>query len=122
MAHWPTPISNTINSHQSGGKIRLLRPSVSPANSPLLGAFFQLATGGNFGFGNSSNTFSYADANGNTYTRQVSAVNATITHDAQGGTLARGGRQTSTVTAAHPLQSIFAKPRLAGRSNPTPLN
>ena len=79
-------------------------------------AFFQLHTGGNFGFGNSSNIFSYSDAKGNTYSRQVSAVNTSITHDVQGGTLARDQPVQNVVL--HPSQSIFATPRLPGRSGP----
>ncbi|KAH9003645.1 peptide N-acetyl-beta-D-glucosaminyl asparaginase amidase A-domain-containing protein, partial [Lactarius hatsudake] len=46
-------------------------------------------TGYNFGTnGTSSNTFSYTDTEGNTYTRRVNASNDAITFDNQGGTLA----------------------------------
>ena len=82
----------------------------------VLGAFFQLASTGNFGFGNNSNTFSYSDSNKNTYTLDVDAVNTTITRDIEGGTLARGHRLPDT--SPQTMQSTFAKPRLPGKSDP----
>lgn len=57
----------------------------------ISGAFFQLATGGNYGNGSSSNTFSYDDTDGNTYTRRIDASNNVIMFDEVGGTLANEG-------------------------------
>jgi len=54
----------------------------------LIDGFFFLQTGGNRGNGSTSNTFSYSDANGNTYSRKVDASLNTITIDEQSGTLA----------------------------------
>lgn len=50
--------------------------------------FFTIASTGNSGNGTNSNTFFYIDDNGNTYDREVTAVNNNITADHQGGTLA----------------------------------
>ena len=53
--------------------------------SPVAGTFNSTAHSGN---GTNANTFSYSDAEGNTFTWEVSAVNNTITVDKKGGTLA----------------------------------
>ncbi|KAI1794573.1 peptide N-acetyl-beta-D-glucosaminyl asparaginase amidase A-domain-containing protein [Ganoderma leucocontextum] len=50
--------------------------------------FFTIASTGNTGNGTNSNTFFYIDKNGNTYDREVTAVNNNITADHQGGNLA----------------------------------
>ena len=50
--------------------------------------FFTIASTGNTGNGTNSNTFFYIDENGNTYDREVTAVNNNITADHQGGSLA----------------------------------
>ncbi|TCD66018.1 hypothetical protein EIP91_001918 [Steccherinum ochraceum] len=63
-------LGSTINEHQ------------------VAGGFFTIASTGNFGNGTSQNTFTYSDTHGNTYNRQVSAVDNNITSDHQGGTLA----------------------------------
>ena len=76
-----------------------------------------LSPTGNFGNGTSSNTFSYADAKGNTYTRTVASVNSTITSDHEGGTLAQGTAHPASSPADVP-QAGFARPRLPGRSAP----
>ncbi|THH31145.1 hypothetical protein EUX98_g3054 [Antrodiella citrinella] len=54
----------------------------------LAGGFFEETSSGNFGNGTSTNTFSYVDTAGNTYARQVSAVDDNITADKQSGSLA----------------------------------
>ncbi|KAI0709482.1 peptide N-acetyl-beta-D-glucosaminyl asparaginase amidase A-domain-containing protein [Earliella scabrosa] len=83
-------------------------------NRQLASGFFRLASTGNSGNGTNSNTFSYVDLEGNTYDREVTAVNNVITADHQGGTLA------PPTTAVHPAfipsgaQLELAIPRLPG--------
>ncbi|TBU49086.1 peptide N-acetyl-beta-D-glucosaminyl asparaginase amidase A-domain-containing protein [Dichomitus squalens] len=50
--------------------------------------FFTVASTGNTGNGTNSNVFSYVDLKGNTYDREVTAVDNNITSDHQGGSLA----------------------------------
>ncbi|KAJ3759882.1 peptide N-acetyl-beta-D-glucosaminyl asparaginase amidase A-domain-containing protein [Lentinula raphanica] len=74
----PLRVASTINNHQTTD------------------GFFQLGAEkmGNFGNGTNNNTFSYFDAEGNTYTRRVNAINSnfndtiTIPLDEIGGNLA----------------------------------
>ncbi|KAE9396036.1 hypothetical protein BT96DRAFT_922388 [Gymnopus androsaceus JB14] len=74
----PLRVESTINNHQTTN------------------GFFQLGSAkiGNFGNGTNNNTFSYSDAEGNTYTRKVNAANTnfndtiTISLDEVGGSLA----------------------------------
>ena len=56
--------------------------------APNAGGFFTIASTGNSGNGTNSNTFTYVDEKGNTYNRQVSAVDNVITSDHQSGSLA----------------------------------
>ncbi|KAH9062603.1 peptide N-acetyl-beta-D-glucosaminyl asparaginase amidase A-domain-containing protein [Lactarius deliciosus] len=64
-------------------------PWAPPSPEHQAAAGTEQITGYNFGTnGTSSNTFSYTDTEGNTYTRQVNASNDVITFDNQGGTLA----------------------------------
>ena len=79
----------------------------------MSGGFFAETPTGNFGNGTSSNTFSYVNTKGDTYTRSVSSVNTTITSDKQGGSLA----PLPSVPRVHvPLsQAAITKPRLPGR-------
>ena len=53
----------------------------------LASGFFTIASSGNSGNGTSTNTFTYSDDEGNTYDREVSAVDNVITADHQGGNL-----------------------------------
>lgn len=53
----------------------------------LASGFFTIASSGNSGNGTSNNTFTYTDDEGNTYDREVSAVDNVITADHQGGNL-----------------------------------
>ncbi|KAJ3541852.1 hypothetical protein NM688_g6033 [Phlebia brevispora] len=111
--NWTTSVDHSYN------RVAAVHPyviSTTIKNHQTAAAFFQLASTGNFGFGNNSNTFSYSDLNGNTYTWDVSSVNTSITHNAQGGTLAQN-HQLPDETSSE-VQSIFAKPRLPGRNNP----
>lgn len=52
-----------------------------------------MASTGNSGNGTNNNTFSYKDAAGNTYDREVNAALNNITYDHEGGTLAPGKQQ-----------------------------
>jgi len=57
----------------------------------LASGFFEETANGNFGNGTSNNTLTYVDLEGNTYDREVDAVDAAtvnITFDHQGGSLA----------------------------------
>jgi hypothetical protein len=74
--------------------------------------FFQETSAGNFGNGTSTNTFSYTDAKGNTYQRQVSSVNTNITSDHQGGNLAPLPAPKSINLPK--AQAKFSVPRLPG--------
>ncbi|KAL7283571.1 LOW QUALITY PROTEIN: hypothetical protein ACG7TL_003006 [Trametes sanguinea] len=77
------------------------------------GGFFQTAPTGNTGNGTNSNTFSYVDLAGNTYDREVTAVDNNITSDHQGGTLApRSAVAFPNFGSQTPL--VVAKPRLPG--------
>ncbi|KAI0362365.1 hypothetical protein OH77DRAFT_1441853 [Trametes cingulata] len=79
----------------------------------LASGFFHIASTGNTGNGTNSNTFSYVDLAGNTYDREVTAVNTNITSDHQGGTLApRSAAALSNFSPQTPL--VIAKPRLPG--------
>ena len=90
---------------------------VQPLTACLLraGGFFRLASTGNTGNGTNSNTFSYTDALGNTYDREVTAVNNNITADHQGGTLApRTAVHLPVFGPQAQSQVPLAKPRLPG--------
>ncbi|OSD08639.1 hypothetical protein PYCCODRAFT_1441479 [Trametes coccinea BRFM310] len=79
----------------------------------LASGFFQTAPTGNTGNGTNSNTFSYVDLAGNTYDREVTAVDNNITSDHQGGTLApRSAVAFPNFGSQTPL--VVAKPRLPG--------
>ncbi|EJD06059.1 uncharacterized protein FOMMEDRAFT_145373 [Fomitiporia mediterranea MF3/22] len=54
----------------------------------LASGFFTIASSGNTGNGTSNNTLTYADTEGNTFDREVDAVNNVIVSDHQGGSLA----------------------------------
>ncbi|RDX56537.1 hypothetical protein OH76DRAFT_1509456 [Lentinus brumalis] len=86
-------------------------------NHQLASGFFKVASTGNSGNGTNSNTFSYVDAKGNTYDREMTAVNNVITSDHQGGTLApQSAVPVSPSTPDSKGQSPLAitKPRLPG--------
>ena len=77
------------------------------------GGFFFEAPTGNTGNGTNSNTFSYVDLAGNTYDREVTAVDNNITSDHQGGTLAP--RTATTFPDFGPqVPFVVTKPRLPG--------
>ncbi|KAI0695700.1 peptide N-acetyl-beta-D-glucosaminyl asparaginase amidase A-domain-containing protein [Cytidiella melzeri] len=76
-------------------------------------AFFQLSSGGNFGNGTSDNEFSYVDTLGNTYRREVGAVNASITYDQESGSLAAS--HSTSFPHVDYKQLTFLTPRLPGR-------
>ncbi|KAH9945923.1 peptide N-acetyl-beta-D-glucosaminyl asparaginase amidase A-domain-containing protein [Epithele typhae] len=67
----------------------------------LASGFFKVASTGNTGNGTNSNTFSYADDDGNTFSRKVSAVNNNITSDVQSGSLAPAPAPASAVQDKH---------------------
>ena len=54
----------------------------------MTAGFFTIASTGNSGNGTNSNVFSYVDQEGNTFDREVTAVDNNITSDHQGGSLA----------------------------------
>jgi hypothetical protein len=81
-------------------------------------AFFELASSGNFGYGNSSNTFSYNDARGNTYSRDVSSANNTITSDRESGNLAQRNQLPVSLENENAVQTGFPRPRLPGHAQP----
>ncbi|KAI0748346.1 peptide N-acetyl-beta-D-glucosaminyl asparaginase amidase A-domain-containing protein [Daedaleopsis nitida] len=81
-------------------------------NRQQASGFFHLASTGNTGNGTNTNTFSYADRKGNTYDREVSAVNTNITADHQGGTLAPQAAFHFPSINQAPL--VVMKPRLPG--------
>ncbi|CDO72908.1 hypothetical protein BN946_scf185002.g93 [Trametes cinnabarina] len=79
----------------------------------LASGFFHTASTGNTGNGTNSNTFSYIDLAGNTYDREVTAVDNNITSDHQGGTLAPHYAVTfPNFGPQTPL--VVVKPRLPG--------
>ncbi|OJT07842.1 Peptide-N4-(N-acetyl-beta-glucosaminyl)asparagine amidase A [Trametes pubescens] len=79
----------------------------------IASGFFHEAATGNTGNGTNSNTFSYVDTAGNTFNRQVSAVDNNITSDHQGGTLAP---HSAIAFPSFSLQTplVVTKPRLPG--------
>ncbi|KAI0780713.1 peptide N-acetyl-beta-D-glucosaminyl asparaginase amidase A-domain-containing protein [Trametes elegans] len=79
----------------------------------LASGFFHEASTGNTGNGTNSNTFTYVDTAGNTFDREVTAVNNNITADHQGGTLAP---RISQAFPSFDTQTPFvvSKPRLPG--------
>ena len=77
----------------------------------MVGGFFHTASTGNTGNGTNSNTFSYVDTRGNTYDREVTAVDNIITADHQGGTLAP---RTALKFPIVQTPLVVAKPRLPG--------
>ncbi|KAI0339470.1 hypothetical protein BDW22DRAFT_598444 [Trametopsis cervina] len=89
-----------------------LVPQSTITEHQLATGFFQETSSGNFGNGTNTNTFSYADAKGNTYRRQVSAVNTTITSDTQSGSLAPFPATSHAVVPQ--AQAKFSAPRLPG--------
>ncbi|KAH9901591.1 peptide N-acetyl-beta-D-glucosaminyl asparaginase amidase A-domain-containing protein [Cubamyces lactineus] len=79
----------------------------------LASGFFFEAPTGNTGNGTNSNTFSYVDLAGNTYDREVTAIDNNITSDHQGGTLAP--RTATTFPDFGPqVPFVVTKPRLPG--------
>ncbi|KAI0647264.1 peptide N-acetyl-beta-D-glucosaminyl asparaginase amidase A-domain-containing protein [Trametes meyenii] len=79
----------------------------------LATAFFTISSSGNFGNGTNSNTFSYTDLAGNTYDREVTAVDNNITADHQGGTLAPRNK-VALPSFAQQTPFVITKPRLPG--------
>ncbi|KAI0652955.1 peptide N-acetyl-beta-D-glucosaminyl asparaginase amidase A-domain-containing protein [Cubamyces menziesii] len=79
----------------------------------LASGLFHTASTGNTSNGTNYNTFSYVDLGGNTYDREVTAVDNNITFDHQGGTLAP--RKTVAFPGFGPQTPlVVAKPRLHG--------
>ncbi|KAI8989648.1 peptide N-acetyl-beta-D-glucosaminyl asparaginase amidase A-domain-containing protein [Trametes punicea] len=79
----------------------------------LASGFFHLASTGNTGNGTNFNTFTYVDLAGNTYDREVTAVDNNITSDHQGGSLAP--RSTIAFPSFSPQTPfVVAQPRLPG--------
>lgn len=74
------------------------------------GGFFNETAAGNTGNGTSTNTFTYVDTKGNTYDREVSAVDNVITADHQGGSLAPAPAVVGGVQGA----AFIAQARLPG--------
>jgi len=74
--------------------------------------FFFLSPTGNTGNGTNSNTFSYSDQAGNTYSRVVEAVLGNITFDKQTGSLAL--LPTPEQNPLQPLTAYTGKVRLPG--------
>ncbi|KAI0724017.1 peptide N-acetyl-beta-D-glucosaminyl asparaginase amidase A-domain-containing protein [Cerioporus squamosus] len=83
-------------------------------NRQLASGFFTIASTGNSGNGTNSNTFSYVDAKGNTYDREVTAVNNNITSDHQGGTLAPQSAAPLSPSNKGQTPLTITKPRLPG--------
>ncbi|KAH9857099.1 peptide N-acetyl-beta-D-glucosaminyl asparaginase amidase A-domain-containing protein [Lenzites betulinus] len=80
----------------------------------LATGFFHEASTGNTGNGTNSNTFSYVDLAGNTFDREVTAVDNNITSDHQGGTLAPHAAVSFPHFGAQtPL--VITQPRLPGK-------
>ncbi|GJE90903.1 peptide N-acetyl-beta-D-glucosaminyl asparaginase amidase A-domain-containing protein [Phanerochaete sordida] len=115
-ANWTTWITSVDHSYT---RDLLSAPFMTRTNiqeRQQANAFFELAPTGNFGNGTSSNTFSYSDAKGNTYTRTAASVNSTIVSDHEGGTLAAASPRPASSPADSDTQTGFARPRLPGRS------
>ncbi|KAF8921285.1 peptide N-acetyl-beta-D-glucosaminyl asparaginase amidase A-domain-containing protein [Mucidula mucida] len=79
--------------------------------------FFQLRTGGNFGNGTNSNTFSYVDTAGNTFNRRVNAALNVITLDEESGTLAPLSAQKNSGTMVGETVVSADQVRLPGKGS-----
>ena len=113
----PFILGSTIHNHQLSSTYTPFFCTSSTASQVLLcvGGFFRIASTGNSGNGTNSNVFSYVDAEGNTYDREVTAVNNVITSDHQGGTLApqtAAPLEPASESKQSPL--VITKPRLPG--------
>ncbi|KAI0093521.1 peptide N-acetyl-beta-D-glucosaminyl asparaginase amidase A-domain-containing protein [Irpex rosettiformis] len=112
-----TPDGSTFEATFDHSYNRRLLPGPLIAESTITerqqaGGFFQETSSGNFGNGTSTNVFSYSDAKGNTFQRQVSSVNTNITSDHQSGSLAPA--PAARGLSLTPAQAKFSVPRLPG--------
>ncbi|KAI0341818.1 hypothetical protein BDW22DRAFT_280762 [Trametopsis cervina] len=108
--NWTTSIDHSFN--------RVSKPSpfvmgTTIQEHQVATAFFQLASGGNFGNGTSNNQFSYTDTLGNIYRRNVGSVNSSVTYDDEGGNLASS--HVPQFPHVNPAELTFLAPRLPGR-------
>ncbi|KAJ3786249.1 peptide N-acetyl-beta-D-glucosaminyl asparaginase amidase A-domain-containing protein [Lentinula aff. detonsa] len=93
LTNWTSSIDHSYDRVLLPNPLRIVS---TISNYQTTDGFFQLGSdkSGNFGNGTNNNTFSYSDAEGNTYTRRVNAINSnfndtiTIPLDEVGGNLA----------------------------------
>ncbi|KAL0071407.1 hypothetical protein AAF712_001264 [Marasmius tenuissimus] len=116
LTNWTTFVDHSYNRKLLPSPLRL---ESTINNRQTADAFFQLATGGNFGNGTSNNTFSYADTAGNTYNRRVNAAFNNITLDEESGSLAgesfsSGISDGNSFAAPESLQRFYPGVRLPG--------
>ncbi|KAG6890692.1 hypothetical protein C0995_005065 [Termitomyces sp. Mi166 len=84
--NWTTYIDHSYNRTTLPNPLALMS---TIKENQITNGFYQLMTGGNYGYGWSTNTFNYTDSVGNTYTRQVIAALNDILLDQEDGSLAR---------------------------------
>ncbi|KAF9464706.1 peptide N-acetyl-beta-D-glucosaminyl asparaginase amidase A-domain-containing protein [Collybia nuda] len=85
QTNWTASLNHSYNRVLLPNPLRL---GTTISEEQITDGFFQLATGGNFGNGTSSNKFNYVDTAANTYNRHVDAHLNALTLDHEGGTLA----------------------------------